>query len=144
MQNGRALALMATVLGLFVACSGSKGPVEWANGGGGPGRVYEERSASDCPWRGLTLLVVDSALLSAGGNTSGIAIFVRDLGGRLSADAVFGSFTTVEPLPGTATFTGFRDGSRELWVNPGDARAGAFVVKGDRVERWPGLKGGCA
>ncbi|MDR0284542.1 MAG: hypothetical protein LBI33_06575 [Propionibacteriaceae bacterium] len=51
-------------------------------------------------------------------------------------------YGTVPALPGDATDTGFRAGSRELWV-AGDVGA-VFVVDGTTVTRWPRADFGCA
>ena len=41
------------------------------------------------------------------------------------------------PVPAAATFSGFRDGDRELWFTP--ERDAAYIVRDGRADRWPRL-----
>lgn len=137
------LAITSSVLAS--ACSDTSGPMEWVADRGGAGRVYEQRSESECPWNGLTLLVVDSGVLrDPSSATPGAAVFIRDTDGRLSPPIVSGRFETIAAPPATASFAGFRNGRRELWVMPDSEQTGVFIVNGAKVEHWPVLKSGCA
>jgi hypothetical protein len=56
------------------------------------------------------------------------------------------SFDADATLPTDATFTGWRDGDRELWAEPreGDGRpTSVYVVSPDGVERWPRFDSAC-
>ena len=62
--------------------------------------------------------------------------YLRDpnnvLGGPLAT-----TFDPDAPLPDDARPSGFRRGPWELWVSPSEAEQAAYLVRDDKVERWP-------
>ncbi len=40
-------------------------------------------------------------------------------------------------LPADATYSGYHQGESELWVSESDADEAVYVVRTNKVERWP-------
>ena len=79
-------------------------------------------------------VIITGDPLGARYTTSGDDLeYLRDPNGVLGANEPFDPAAT---LPDAAVDTGYRSGTEELWIVPGDSSA-IFLVDGDQIERWP-------
>ena len=132
----RALAL-ASVL-VLAACGGSHWEETWKDGDGR--KVSREvivsyRGPEHCEW--------DSAVFLEIGWPLGTPIrperrrtYVRDPEG-LFRRHLRSEFDPKTDLPRDAAATGYHTDDAELWVSPRDVDRAVYLVRGERVERWP-------
>ncbi len=141
------LAVGVAVVGVFVlgrvAHRGPFAPTPWTNVKtgqiAGPGYV------------GITVPYESSKGCASGGYTSSISwlrgSYLQNWTG--SQESVTGTFEAETTLPPGAVFTGWERGNDRLWVNPADESSPGtyrylYVVRPDRVERWPRATFGCS
>ena len=104
----------------------SAGMTAWVDANGAPVPEATLTETSDC---------YDGTQLRLDGH-----LYVRDLrGAAYDRDRLLDSFEVDTSLPAAAVDTGYRQGSRHLYLATDDHAA--YVVSPLRVERWPRVKG---
>lgn len=62
--------------------------------------------------------------------------YVRDPKGLDGIDSV-APLDLDATLPAAATYTGYHQHKKQLWVSDGEVEKAVYIVRGDKVERWP-------
>jgi hypothetical protein len=94
--------------------------------------IREDDGPKQCGWERARFLAY------------GDRVYVRDPEGVVPLEEGVGPFKEEIALPEGATFTGYRNGDRELWVSAEDEGAYVYVVVDESVERWPASGAACA
>ena len=86
-------------------------------------------------------VLVETRAECKGGPDWGILVFggqrfIQDPDGQIPPEALSSPYQVRAHLPSDASWTGYRQGSRRLWISPSDTLA-IYVVTPGRVERWP-------
>ena len=70
-------------------------------------------------------------------------LYARDPDGVLPATEVTAPYEAHTSLPPTAKDTGFHQRDLHLWIVPAQIGEAVYLVRGQNVERWPRVLGGC-
>ncbi|MBA4181716.1 MAG: hypothetical protein C0506_14095 [Anaerolinea sp.] len=134
-------------LGLLAlaACGGAE-PAIWT----GPSpSVSESFGAAHCGWEDVRYLVVEADVFSQAGivihgvGSGPTQLYAKAPPGVLRSTSTSGPFVSSAALPADSIDTGFRSGDRQLWVSPTEGIEAVFVLKDEKVEKWPRFLDGC-
>ena len=89
-----------------------------------------------CGLSSARVLITGRPVGSRYSNPADELTFVRDPDGVFMQPELTAGFDGHAHLPASAVDTGFRSGSTELWIVPGDNSA-VLLKSADNVERWP-------
>ena len=141
------LVPLALVVAALASCGKNASPEfvgTWfdAQGQPAPDRVIEVGLGSKhCGLQSLAFMTLGWPVGTPDRDTN-VRTFIRDPQGVLAGSGQEGPDTDAQ-LPAGATDTGFHHGRWGLWVTPSDANH-IYLVRADRVERWPLQEAGCA
>jgi hypothetical protein len=122
-------------LGIWLSPSGERAGDDFRSDAGFT--MATSRGAEHCNWESVIFLTVawpPGSILHVGHDPESVRVFVRDPEEVYDFDR--GGFSRDAVLPSDAAATGFTQGRWELWTSV-EEDGYAFLVSGDRVERWP-------
>jgi hypothetical protein len=135
----RFVAVAAVLVIAVVGCGGLDWDDAWVDAQGR--RVSEDvivsyRGAGHCDWESAVFLELAWPVGHPQPTFAGKRLYVRDADGRF-ADNLESTFEDDATLPAEARFSGYRRDDAELWISPSEAHTEVYIVRGERVERWP-------
>jgi hypothetical protein len=99
--------------------------------------VLAERVGPEhCNFQDTRVLIMGQPLGARHTSRADTVEYVRDPKGSYGKPAFVSGFSANATLPSGARDTGFRQGERELWLDPTDDSA-VYVKSSAGVERWP-------
>lgn len=100
--------------------------------------VSTGRGPAHCDWQSVVFLHLGWPL-GTDEKMGPARQYVRDPKGLLS-DYIVVPLDLEARLAADAKYTGYHLGDVQLWVSKREARKAVYIVRGDRVERWPRTK----
>lgn len=99
--------------------------------------VLAERPGPDhCGWEDSRVIITGDPFETRYTDGSMSVEYVRDPNGVYEIPAFVDGFRVLDSLPDDAVDTGYRQGTRELWISSADPEA--IFIRGEAsVERWP-------
>jgi hypothetical protein len=144
------LLLALLLLPLVAACGGgttgsigTSGTIweeTWVDGAGQPVSakvVTSYQGAEHCDWQSATFLTLGWPLGKKMKTIDEGRQYVRDPDGVIGGWGVRDPFNDDAHLPVDARYTGYHLDENQLWVTQHEADDAVYVVRGERVERWP-------
>lgn len=98
--------------------------------------LAERRGPDHCGWEDSRVIITGDPFGTRYTDASTSVEYVRDPNGVYEIPEFVDGFQVLDSLPDGAADTGYRQGSRELWINSDDPDA-VFVRSDAAVERWP-------
>lgn len=99
--------------------------------------VLAERTGPDhCGWEESRVIITGDPFETRYTDDSTWVEYVRDPNGVYEIPEFVEGFRVLDSLPDDSIDTGYRQGSRELWISSADPDA-IFIRSEDAVERWP-------
>ena len=96
------------------------------------------RGAEHCDWQSTVFLTLGWPPGTPAPNFALARMYVRDTGREFERLGYLrGRYDDDVELPRDARSTGYRLDGIELWLSPRDSASAIYVVRSDRVERWP-------
>jgi hypothetical protein len=89
-----------------------------------------------CDWQSATILTIGWPLGTVSADTGHARTYIRDPKGVMGG-TYRQNFVTHAKLPTAARPTGYKLGSIELYLNPGDQDEAVYLVAPSGTERWP-------
>ena len=131
-----AVSLLLTVTG----CGGTDWEDSWRDARGEvvPESVVSTvRGAEHCGWESAFFLWLGWPLGTAAKTSASAREYIRDPERRLPAKQVLVPLDLDASLPGDARYTGYHLDDAQLWVSAREAREAVYIVRGEKIERWP-------
>lgn len=139
----QALPLILMIGAAPIACGDEQLP-EWHGPGGPTSLVSSSRGAEHCGWESMRIIGVHESILRPGVEAKVTYTFVHDPRHILRESSTAGHFERDALMPDDAVDTGYHSGDQQLWVSPSEDVDAIYLVGPKRVERWPGMRAGCA